>query len=78
MASKSKHYGDISNWIEKVIESCETYQQTLSANRLLHHFEVQLREEKPDLYWSIYQYDIVDPLRFKLRDKRSKFISNSK
>jgi len=50
MASKSKHYGDISNWIKKVIESCETYQQTLSANRLLHNFERQLREEYVELY----------------------------
>jgi hypothetical protein len=76
MASKSKHYGDISNWIEKVIESCETYQQTLSANRLLHNFERQLREEYVELYWSEYQYDIIDPLRFELRDKRSRLISN--
>ena len=76
MASKSKHYGDISNWIEKVIESCETYQQTLSAKRLLHNFEGQLREEYMELYWSEYQYDIIDPLRFELRDKRSRLISN--
>jgi hypothetical protein len=76
MASKSKHYGDISNWIKKVIESCETYQQTLSANRLLHNFERQLREEYVELYWSEYQYDIIDPLSFELRDKRSRLISN--
>lgn len=38
MASNSKHYGDVLAWIEKVINSCTTSQQTIVANKLLNRY----------------------------------------
>jgi hypothetical protein len=38
MGAQSNHYGDISTWIEKVIEYCETIQQTITADKLLSNF----------------------------------------
>ena len=44
MASTSKHYGDVVNWIEKVINSCETPLQEVTAKKLIYQFELQYRE----------------------------------
>ena len=51
MGAQSNHYGDISTWIEKVIESCETRQQTRTADKLLRNFEDTLISKYPADYW---------------------------
>ena len=64
MASSSRHYGDIVNWIEKVIESCETPQQEVAARKLVRQFET--------LYHDIDQqlgYVLSRGLRNKLDEK---------
>ena len=33
------HYGDLKNWVIKVINSCENYKQLMSASRLIFLFE---------------------------------------
>lgn len=33
------HYGDLKNWVIKVINSCENYKQLMSAQRLMWLFE---------------------------------------
>jgi hypothetical protein len=33
------HYGDLKNWVIKVINSCENYEQLVSARRLIFLFE---------------------------------------
>jgi hypothetical protein len=33
------HYGDLKNWVVKVINSCENYKQMVSARRLMYLFE---------------------------------------
>ena len=38
MEQRSTHYGDVAKWIEKVIDSCETYQQTFTAKKLITNF----------------------------------------
>ena len=43
MKKRSEHYGDVSKWIEKVIDSCETYEQTTTAERLVSNFNNQLK-----------------------------------
>ena len=48
MEKRSTHYGDVQIWIEKVIDSCETYEQTLSARRLVWNFEKQMIRNKVD------------------------------
>jgi hypothetical protein len=71
MENRSKHYGDVSNWIEKVIDSCETIEQTFTAKRLIRNFRKQLMKTTPDKYWNTYQYDVIWPLENKLIHKRN-------
>ena len=55
MEKRSTHYGDIEKWVRKVIDSCETYQQTCSARVLIWNFEKQMRRNKVDsnFIWSV-------------------------
>jgi len=48
MEKRSTHYGDVQKWIEKVIDSCETYEQTRSARVLVWNFEKQMVRNKVD------------------------------
>ncbi len=40
MASKSTHWGDIHNWIKKVIDSCTTSDQIKSTEVLIERFSI--------------------------------------
>jgi len=71
MENRSKHYGDVAKWIEKVIDSCETYQQTVTVNKLMRNFIKQLMIKEPDKYWNTYQYEVIWPLENKLIHKRN-------
>jgi hypothetical protein len=51
MAATSKHYGDIAIWVEKVINSSETYQQCISAKRLMYIFEAMLDKDSKLEYY---------------------------
>ena len=77
MENRSTHYGDVSKWIEKVIDSCETYQQTFTALTLVSNFAKQLRTKSPDKYWNSYQYTVIHPLRDLVRIKRQSLINKS-
>ena len=48
MEKRSAHYGDVEKWVRKVIDSCETYQQTCSARVLIWNFEKQMSRNKVD------------------------------
>ena len=78
MENRSAHYGDIAKWIEKVIDSCETYQQTITAKQLVINFENQLMRTTPDKYWRDYRYSVIYPLEHKLDYKRNSFIDKIK
>jgi hypothetical protein len=69
MDNRSTHYGDVAKWIEKVIDSCETYQQTFTARMLIVNFEKQMNRNKVDrnLVWSVR-----DSLDLELSFKRDK------
>lgn len=43
MGANSKHYGDVSKWIETIIESCTTVEQTQTAQRVIDSFSTYLR-----------------------------------
>ena len=77
MEQRSTHYGDVAKWIEKVIDSCETYQQTHGAKQLVTNFAKQLRTKSPDKYWNSYQYTVIHPLRDLVRIKRQSLINKS-
>ena len=74
MGAISNHYGDIITWIEKVIESCETSKQTITAHRLLRNFENRLVSEFQETYWPNQHYDIIRPLSLKLLDKKEEIL----
>jgi hypothetical protein len=65
----------VAKWIEKVIDSCETHQQTFTALKLISNFAKQLRTKSPDKYWNSYQYTVIHPLRDLVRIKRQSFIN---
>jgi hypothetical protein len=74
MEKRSTHYGDVAKWIEKIIDSCETLQQTFTAGKLIRNFRNQLIKNTPDKYWRDYQYDVIWPLESKLNIKRDNLI----
>jgi hypothetical protein len=74
MEKRSTHYGDVAIWIEKVIDSCETPQQTLTASKLITNFRYQLIKNTPDKYWNNYNYEIIEPLKHKLQIKGDSLI----
>ena len=77
MENRSTHYGDVSKWIEKIIDSCETREQTFTVKKLISNFAKQLRTKSSDKYWNSYQYTVIDPLNDLVRIKRQSFINKS-
>lgn len=71
MEKRSNHWGDIGKWIEKVIDSCETYQQTFTARKLISNFEDKLIRD--NVSFDIHS-NITDSLRYKLDIKRQSFV----
>jgi hypothetical protein len=74
MEKRSTHYGDVSKWIEKVINSCETRDQLFVAKKLLNNFEDKLIRDLGCINIS----SIIDPISFtwkikliELREKRN-------
>jgi hypothetical protein len=74
MEKRSRHYGDVAKWIEKVIDSCETLQQTFTARKLIRNFSTQLMKSEPDKYWRSYQYDIIWKLDTMVHTKRDNLL----
>jgi hypothetical protein len=74
MENRSTHYGDVSNWIEKIIDSCETIEQTFTVKRLIRNFRKQLMKNTPDKYWNTYQYDVIWPLEESIENKRRELL----
>ena len=71
MENRSTHYGDIAKWIEKVIDSCETREQTFVAKRLIRNFYNQL-----DRKLGVLNYEtIISPLEYRLSNKRQEIQS---
>lgn len=52
MAAKSKHYGDVYEWIKQVIDSCKTTIQLHHANKLIRQYSKQYNNKAAlrDLY----------------------------
>jgi len=75
MEKRSTHYGDLTKWIERVIDSCETYQQTFTARKLISNFENKLSKEKS---YSRLSWVTTDVLRNKLDIKRNQLLNSNK
>lgn len=63
MGAKSKHYGDISKWIEKVIYSCENTDQIWVCEKLISNFRSNLETQ----FGLKVAYSTVEPLRTMFR-----------
>lgn len=63
MGAKSKHYGDISKWIEKVIYSCENADQIWVCEKLISNFRSNLETQ----FGLKVAYSTVEPLRIMFR-----------
>lgn len=65
-----KHYGDVTKWIETIIDSCETWDQTKTAFRLISNFEQGLMTSKDYLqmrwYTTEHLYDKLEKTREKI------------
>jgi hypothetical protein len=77
MGAISNHYGDVQNWIEKVIDSCETYDQTRSAKRLVWNFEKQMVRNKVDssILYSIGGH-LRDLISHKIQEIQGKYLES--
>lgn len=49
MEKRSRHYGDVQIWIEKVIDSCKTYDQVYSTKSLIWYFEKQMTKNEVNI-----------------------------
>jgi hypothetical protein len=78
MAATSKHHGDVTIWIEKVINSCETPLQELTARRLVRLFESQYQDIDRELGWDLSRRLRValDNKVYTRMDKLTKKLSN--
>ena len=77
MENRSKHYGDVYKWVRKVIDSCETYEQTFGVRSLILNFEGQMCRNKVDhnLIWSV-RSSLDLELKFKRDELRKKQLEN--
>lgn len=75
MEKRSTHYGDLQKWIEKVIDSCETYEQTRSVKRLVWNFEKQMVRKKVDssILYSIGGH-LRDLISHKVQEIQGKYL----
>ena len=77
MENRSRHYGDVQKWIEKVIDSCETYEQTRSARVLVCNFEKQMVRNKVDsgFLYTIGHY-LRDVISYKVQAIKGKYLES--
>ena len=77
MENRSTHYGDVQKWIEKVIDSCETYDQARSARSLIWNFEKQMVRNKVDssILWTIGGH-LRDLISYKIQEIQGKYLES--
>lgn len=67
---RSNHYGDIIQWIEKVIESCQNVEQLEVAKRLVSNFEHKLDRDRPNSSNIILTHKLIYLIQNKKEDLR--------
>jgi hypothetical protein len=72
MAAKSNSQGDINTWIEKIINSCDQYNQTFAASQLIHLFDKRLVDQGTERY---IRRHITDLLYSRMWSKKESFIT---
>ena len=69
MENRSRHYGDVGKWIEKVIDSCKTTDQVMTTRKLIKNFDKQIQNKHIDAYWHTYYYELIQLLEYYLQSK---------
>ena len=59
---RSKHYGDIKLWLEKVVNSCETISHLICVSKMINTYEKKLYKTYPKMKHSGLYYDIIRPV----------------
>lgn len=76
MGERSKHYGDVAKWIEKVIDSCKTSEQEESARKLIYNFETQYHQKLDyHLVHHTIAWDLIRKLDNKAFERMDKKLS---
>jgi hypothetical protein len=75
MKKRSRHYGDVANWIEKVIDSCKTRDQVFSCQKLIHNFENTKEFKNLDLN---IRWSVKVPLDMKFKSKLKELMYDGK
>lgn len=65
---KIKQYSKITKWIQRVIDSCQTWEQTKSAFTLVSNFEKTLMKDED---YSTFKWFTTEPLIQRIYDKRN-------
>ena len=71
MEKRSKNHVDVAKWVEKVIDSCETVDQLITAKILVNRFSDQLISKYHSDYWTTHHYDIISPLNIRVNNKKT-------
>lgn len=77
MENRSRHYGDVKLWIEKVIDSCETMEHVRTTEKLITNFDKQLEKKSVAEYWREHYYTIINPLNLLLSDKQDEIFNKN-
>ena len=77
MAAKSTNKHDVYEWIEKVIDSCETYAQARSVRSLIWNFEKQMIRNKVDsgILYTIGHH-LRDVISYKVKAIQEKYLES--
>ena len=77
MGAISNHYGDVQKWVEKVIDSCQTYDHTRSTKFLVWNFEKQMVRNKVDssILYSIGGH-LRDLISYKMQAIQEKYLES--
>ena len=76
MGANSNHYGDVFNWVMKVIESCDQYPQIFTAHKLVDNF---CSVKYPTLEWyekSHLNSQLINAVHDKQRELLNKQYDN--
>ena len=70
MKNRGRNISDKIIWIEDVINSCETYEQTLVAKKLITNFNLQLNPNNIKSFKK-FQIKIIRDLLYTLSEKQN-------
>lgn len=70
MKNRGRNISDIIIWIEDVINSCETHEQTLVAKKLISNFDSQLNPNNIKSFKK-FHIKIIRDLQYALSEKQN-------